>query len=211
MLCTAIILLVPLCGINRTGKGLLIWNGILFCYGIPPRSSASTSSLLESDSQGGKQQGHGQLVNFWSYLLAGLTDALAVFLVTAQIPPQKQLKGGRAVSGDNSSWWESHHGVEAAAWSDWSHGIHSQEAGRAECRDPLHFSFLFSPGHLMPTVRVRPLTSVNPAEEFPYRHIQRFVSIVILNLINLPIKINYDSWLNTKTRKWPHLLSLVHV
>lgn len=159
MLCTAIILLVPLCGINRTGKGLLIWNGILFCYGVPPRSSASTSSLLESDSQGGKQQGHGQLVNFWSYLLAGLTDALAVLLVTAQIPPQKQLKGGRAYFGSQFQG-TIHHGGKAAAWSGWSHGIHSQEAGRAECRDPLHFSFLFSLGHLMPTVRVHPLTSV---------------------------------------------------
>lgn len=63
----------------------------------------------------------------------------------------------------------------------------------------------------MPTVRVGPLTSVNPTEEFPYRYIQRFVSIVIPNLINLTIKINCDSWLKPKTKKWLHLLSLVRV
>lgn len=75
----------------------------------------------------------------------------------------------------------------------------------------IYFSFLFSPGHLIPTVRVGPLISVNPTEEFHYRHIQRFVSIVIQNLINLTIKINYDSWLKPKTRKWHRLLSLVRV
>lgn len=60
---------------------------------------------------------------------------------------------------------------------------------------------LFSPGHLLPTVRVGPLNSVNPTEKFPYRHTQSFVFMVILNFITLTIKANYDSSYTHKKTK----------
>lgn len=138
-----------LCGINRTGQGLLIWNETVFCYGIPSGPSSSRSPLSESNFQGGNQQGLDYLLNFCPYLRC-CTDWCVIFLVIVQKYPYKSsAKGRRTYFGlqFQVTVYPGRRVMEAGAWSGWSYGTHNQDAERGEC-------CWSAPGHLLPTVRV---------------------------------------------------------
>lgn len=86
-------------------------------------------------------------------------------------------------------------GMVAEAGGSWSQGFRSQEAeSKGPCYSALLLLFIWSETPAYETVLLAPKMGCDTAINLSLkkeRHVQRFISMVILNLATLLIKINY--------------------